>query len=103
MNSWDDILSEEYHDRYYPHLERDLRLASGATKVKQGKAPDKKLIKLQCSQCAAPLPRNGWTCEYCGTSFKETPLDVRPYRVSAPEPIEDMPTTVSTCCLTMSY
>ena len=113
----DPRLSEEWVKRFIPRLERDLMMSSGFTKVIQGTGKiarwhvpdykpldkDTKLTPLQCSQCAAPLPKNGWTCEYCGTSFQETPLNLSRYAVTKVKPDDTMLTTVSTTCLTACF
>lgn len=65
---------------------------------------DTKLTPLKCTQCGAPLPRSGWTCDYCGTSYQKTPLDLSRYGTRKTAPDYDMPvTTTQSVCLTMSF
>ena len=58
-------------------------------------------MKKQCTQCAAPLPESGWTCEYCGTSFEiayETPA----FNFGRIRPTFDGCTSSASVYLTMS-
>jgi hypothetical protein len=110
------ILNKYCIEKLYESLKEDLKLSSFATSQYQGtvkiarwhvpKPIEKtdKLQKRQCTQCAAPLPANRWTCEYCGTSF--SPIVRTGYGSfkmfrdpDEPEPIA----TVTSCALTMSY
>ena len=63
---------------------------------------EEKLKKKQCTQCAAPLPKSGWTCEYCGTSF-EAPYTTPPFNFGRVVPTSDYSSiTTTSVYLTMS-
>jgi ribosomal protein L37AE/L43A len=64
-------------------------------------AKEKLTIK-QCTQCAAPLPKRGWSCEYCGTSF-EVAYETPQFNLGRVRPTHDWGTiSTSSVCMTLS-